>query len=146
MNSAAAASSATYRKVNNALADAVGVEPNHTQYPSGDFERLAKSSKKRMKSLEKDLANANKRIKALKKGLAKADKKRLLESYKEGLRRGYITACDSLINPDGELSLKGGELFCDSKHIKIRARMKVDREWHVKTFDFHRKELEFEDA
>ena len=133
MSSDAAASSATYRKAVNIIADQIGVEPTHTRYPSEDFERLTKSYKKHL-------------IKSVKKGLANAHKERLIEWYKRGLRRGYITACDSLIDPDGELSLEGGELLCDSKHIKIRVRLKIDGKWHKKTFDFHRKDLEFEDA
>lgn len=104
----------------------MGIEPKHTKYPKDDFEELV------------ELVDAHE--------LTDPDavKRRMIRWYKRGIRRGYIRACDAIIDPKGELSLQGGNLYCDSESVKIRVRIKIDGTWHKRTFKFGREDLEFE--
>lgn len=121
----AEASSKTYRKVVDQLSEAIGWEPEHTKYPSEDFQNLVDAIV--------EVADPH------------AVRRRLIAWYKKGIRRGYITACNALIRPDGELSLKDDTLFCNKAQVTVQVRMKIDGEWTKKKFRFSSKDLEFED-
>ena len=131
MDSGAAASSKTYRKVVNQLSEAIGQEPEHTNSPLEDFEGLVGEIA--------ELADQAERFDQ------RAVRKRLINWYKRGIRRGYITACDALIRPEGELSLKEDTLFFNAASTTIRVRMKIDGKWIRKKFQFSSEDLEFED-
>ena len=125
MSNNAEPSAKTYRKAVNMLSDALGIEPTHTKYPKEDFEDLV------------DIAHEMTDPEAI--------KRRMVRWYRLGIRRGYIRACDAIIHPDGELSLQGGTLYCNSESVKIRVRLKMDGKWHKRTFEFSGEDLEFED-
>lgn len=72
-NIKAKASSRTLRKVNRRLAEAIGVELNHTRYPSDDFED----------TLEK---------------LSRSTDKKALQYFKQGLIAGLTNAGDFLVD------------------------------------------------
>lgn len=92
------ASSATYRKAVNRVAKVLRVEPDHTRYPSEDFEAIA------------DLIDEK-------------SKERALQWYRRGLRRGFEEACDAVV--DGKLEFKDGTLYCPSEVvISVRVRFK----------------------
>ena len=131
MDSGAKASSRTYRKVVNQLSYAIGQEPEHTNFPREDFEGLVGEIA--------ELANQAERFDQ------SVVRRRLINWYKRGIRRGYITACDALIQPEGELSLKEDTLFFNTASTTIQVRMKIDGEWIRKEFQFSSKDLEFED-
>jgi len=110
------ASSATYRKAVNKIAQELREPAHHTKFPSDDFDAIA------------DLIDPQSR-------------KRALEWYKRGIRRGFIEACDAVL--DGQLKLKNKTLLCPPKvTISIRVKFKGQR-WAKKTFTFEASELEF---
>ena len=57
---------------------------------------------------------------------------------------GPLVGACTIIDPNGELSLKGGTLYCDSESIKVHVKVKIDGKWHRKTFEFSSEDLEFE--
>ena len=92
----AGASSATYRKAVNKVAEVLRIDPNHTRYPSEDFEAIS------------DVIDEKSR-------------ERALEWYRRGLRRGFEEACDAIV--DGELEFKNKTLYCPSE-VVISVRVK----------------------
>jgi hypothetical protein len=90
------AASATYRKAVNKVAQALRIDPNHTRYPSEDFESIS------------DLIDEKSR-------------ERAFQWYRRGLRRGFEEACDAIV--EGKLELKGNTLYCPNK-VVISVRMK----------------------
>lgn len=130
MSNNAKSSAKTYRKTVNMLSDALGIDRKHTQYPKDDFEGLVKRVKERT---DKERTDPD------------AIKKQLIGWYKRGIRRGYIRACDAIIDPNGELALRGDVLHCNSDSIKVRVRFKIDGKWHRKAFTFSSEDLEFKE-
>ncbi|UXJ50876.1 hypothetical protein [Pseudomonas citronellolis] len=114
--SPAAASSATYRKAVNKITKVLREPANHSRYPSEDFEEVV------------DLIDEKSRDRAM-------------QWYKRGLRRGFIEACDAML--DGQLKLKNNTLYCPS-NVEISVRVKFrGEEWEGKKFNFSAKDLEF---
>lgn len=108
--------SATYRKAVNRVAKALRVDPDHTRYPSEDLETIA------------DLIDEK-------------SKERALKWYRLGLRRGFIEACDAVL--EGELELKESTLFCPQEVIiSVRIRFKGGPQ-EDRDFSFTAKELGF---
>lgn len=115
-NSPVSASSATYRKVVNRVAKELHEPPHHSRYPSDDFDRGA------------SLIDAK-------------AKTRALQWYKRGMRRGFIEACDALL--DGQLELKGKTLLCPPEVvISIRVKLKGSP-WKKHSVKFSAEDLEF---
>ena len=110
------AASATYRKAVNKVAKTLRVPPNHTRYPSEDFDAVT--------------------------GLIDEEaKKRALHWYERGIRRGFVEACDAIL--DGQLELKAGTLYCPSKIvISVRIKFRGD-EWQDRDFEFKAGDLDF---
>lgn len=114
--SSAGASSATYRKVVNRIATTLRQPAKHTRYPSDDFEAVAGR-------------------------IDPESRQRALEWYRRGIRRGFIEACDALL--DGQLQLKGRTLHSPpSVVISMRVRFRGER-WRQQRFDFSAAELDF---
>jgi hypothetical protein len=111
-----AASSKTYRVVVNKLAKVARVTPKHTSYPSADFETMT------------DI-------------LGKKSQDRALHYYERGLRRGFIEACDALI--DGQLEFKNGTLYCQNKVAISRKFRFRDQAPQSRTFRFKAEDLGF---
>jgi len=116
-NDPAGASGATYRKVVNRVAKMLKEPPNHSKYPSDDFEAIADR-------------------------IDEKARKRALEWYRRGIRRGFIEACDAML--DGQLKLKGSTLRCPSEVvISVRVKFRGEK-WQKKQFTFSAEDLEFE--
>ena len=110
------AAPATYRKCVNRVARTLREPAQHTGYPSDDLEAVI------------DLIDVKSR-------------ERALEWYRRGIRRGFIEACDALL--DGQLEMKEGTLYCPSD-VVISVRVKFRGEpWERRTFEFTADELEF---
>ena len=106
-----------YRKVVNKFAEALRVDPNHTQTPSEDFRDM----------------------------LALMDQKsreRAVEWYRRGLRRGFDEATTAVA--EGKIKFKDGTLVCPGKVVltcKIRFRGLKPK---AQEFEFTADELGFE--
>jgi hypothetical protein len=112
----AAASSATYKKVNNALGPIAGVHVKHGYFPSKDFEVMTEHLKGR-------------------------SKERAFQYYERGLRRGFIEACHALL--DGRLELKEGELYCSRQKIVISRKFNFsDGSSETRNFEFEAEDLD----
>ncbi|KEZ69277.1 hypothetical protein AAY86_15090 [Pseudomonas amygdali pv. tabaci str. ATCC 11528] len=112
-----AASSATYRKAVNRVAEALREPPNHSRYPSEDFEEIV------------DLIDEKSRDRAI-------------QWYERGVRRGFIEATNAML--DGQLELKNNTLYCPS-NVEISVRVKFrGEEWHKMRIKFTAKDLDFE--
>ena len=108
--------SATYRKAVNAIADALRIDAEHTKYPSEDLDAYI------------DLIDAE-------------SKRRALRMYRRGLRRGFINACDAIL--EKKLDLKDNTLYAP-KRVVISVRVKFKGEkWKDQKFTFSAKELGF---
>jgi hypothetical protein len=115
---AAAASSKTYRAVNNELARIARVRFKHGASPREDFEIMTGL-------------------------LDDSSKRRAVWYYGRGLRSGIIEACDALL--DGRLIFKDGELFCRRKSFRISRRFRFkDGTTDRRTFKFKAEQLDFE--
>ena len=69
-------------------------------------------------------------------------KKRALYYYQRALRRGFIEACDALL--DGRLELKNGELYCRRKKLVISRKFKFsDKSSETRKFEFDAEDLDF---
>jgi hypothetical protein len=110
------AASATYRKVVNKIAKTLRVPPKHTRHPREDFDAVT------------DLIDNR-------------AKKRALQWYERGIRRGFIEACDAFV--DGQLKLKAGTLYSPSKLV-ISVEFKFHGEsWQEREFRFKAEDLGF---
>jgi len=111
-----AAASAAERKAVNMIADALDINPKHTRYPSEDLSRHVDF-------------------------IDEKSKKRAMQWYRRGLKRGFISACDAVI--DGDLEFEDGILYSPEK-ITISICVKFRRgEFERKKFRFSSKELGF---
>lgn len=112
----AAMSSATYKKVNKTLAPIAGVPVKHGRFPSKDFEVMTDRLKGR-------------------------SKERAFQYYERGRRRGFIEACDAIL--DGRLEIKDGELCYQGKTIVISRRFKFsDGSSETRRFEFKPEDLD----
>jgi len=92
-----AAASATYRKTVNDIADALGVDPAHTRYPSLDLEDAVA-------------------------GIPDAMKDNAIEWYVRGIKRGMAKATDMMLN--GDIYLEEGTVYApETMKVKVRTRM-----------------------
>ena len=115
-NSTAAVASATYRKAVNKIADALRIDPQHTRYPSEDLDIHADQ-------------------------IDEKSKERALKMYRKGLRRGFINACDAIL--EGDLELKKNILYAPKK-VTISVRIKFKgKKWKTEEFEFSSDELGF---
>jgi hypothetical protein len=98
------------------VTETLRIPPNHTRYPSGDFETVT--------------------------GLIdEKAKERALQWYERGIRRGFIEACDAFL--DGQLELKAGTLYCPSKVvISVRVKFRGD-DWQNRDFEFKAEDIDF---
>lgn len=111
------AASATYRKATNAIADTIGVNPEHTGYPKEDFEEI-------INKLDGNLNEV------------------ALKFYRLGLRRGMIKATDMVV--DGTLKYDKGILECPGD-IEVKVKIKMPNEdIKKKKFTFKPKSIGFE--
>jgi len=108
---------ATYRKAIKIIAAILRVRLKQTSFPSEDFEAVA------------DLIDEK-------------SKERALQWYERGIRRGFIEACDALL--DGKLELRDGTLYSPNKvEVSIRFRFH-GQPWQRRKFEFRAENLEFE--
>jgi hypothetical protein len=100
----------------NKIADALRIDPQHTRYPSEDLDVHAD----RIDEKSKD---------------------RALKMYRKGLRRGFINACDAIL--EGDLELKQNTLYALGRiTISVRIKFKGEK-WKDEEFVFSSGELEF---
>lgn len=112
-----AASSATYRKVVNRVAKVLKEPPNHSRYPSEDFEEMVEM-------------------------IDEKSRDRALQWYKRGVRRGFIEACDAML--DGQLELKNNTLYCPG-NVQICVKVKFrGEEWERLRIKFSAEDLGFD--
>lgn len=116
-NSSISASSATYRKAVNGIAEALDQEPKHSRYPSLDLEV----------ALE---------------GIPEAIKQKALEWYVRGIKRGMAKATDLMA--EQEIYIKNGTVFAP-KTINIKVRTKLSgRDWERREVIVKSNEIGFE--
>jgi hypothetical protein len=116
-NSPAAAASATYRKAVNGIAEALDHEPAHSKYPSLDFE-------------------------AALAGIPDEVKRKALEWYERGIRRGMAKATDLMA--EGKIYLEQGTVYAPRK-LKVRVRTRVGGgEWESHELSIKSQEIGFE--
>lgn len=96
----AGAASATYRKAVNEIADALGTDPTHTKYPSLDFDEAVDAIPEEMK-------------------------KKALEWYERGIKRGMAHATDLMAS--GDISVSDGVVTAPAT-IKLKVRTKFKGE------------------
>ena len=112
-----AASSATYRKAVNKVAKVLKEQPNHSRYPSDDFEEMVEL-------------------------IDEKSRDRAIQWYKRGVRRGFIEACDAML--DGQLELKNNILYClNNVEISVRVKFRGEK-WEKMRIEFSAKDLGFE--
>ncbi|KRV69374.1 hypothetical protein AO721_10755 [Aeromonas veronii] len=112
-----AAASATYRKVVNEIAEVLDKEPEHSRYPSADFEAALES-------------------------IPAAMREKALEWYERGIRRGLSRATDLMA--DKTIYLKNDVVYAP-KTIKIKVRIKMSGDkWTVREFRIHTKDIGFD--
>lgn len=111
--SSAGAAPATYRKAVNGIADALGKDPVHSKYPGSDFEDA-------LDSIPEEL------------------KKKALEWYERGIKRGMAHATDLMAS--GDIKIADGVVTAPVKmKLKVRTRFQgedwVSREVTIKSVD-----------
>ena len=118
-NLAAEASSKTYRRATNLLANELDIEPDHTDRPSEDYLRAL------------DLAGDKLREQARR-------------YYRLGVRRGLIAACDRMLQ--GDLTLDGDTLRLSTSDVTVivKIRYALDDDKKRESFKFTPAELKFE--
>lgn len=110
------AASATYRKAVNTIAAALRIDPQHTRYPSEDLDIHAEL-------------------------IDEKSKERALEWYRRGLKRGFINACDAIL--EGDIEMKGNTLYSPKKvSISVRVKFKGEK-WKDEEFIFSSDDLGF---
>ena len=111
------AASATYRKVVNGIAEILDQEPNHSRYPSLDFEAV--------------LAEIPDTIKA-----------KAIEWYIRGIKRGMAKATDLMA--ENEIYIEDGKV-CAPNNISVNVRTKFSGgEWKSLKVKISAKEIGFE--
>ena len=116
-NSPVSASSATYRKAVNGLAEALDQEPNHSSRPSLDFE-------------------------AALEGIPEAIKQKAIEWYVRGIKRGMAKATDLMA--EKKIYVQDGTVYAP-KTIKVKVRTKFSSgEWEQREVVVQSHEIGFE--
>lgn len=111
------AASATYRKAVNGIAEALDQEPNHSKYPSLDFESA--------------LAD-----------IPLAIKEKALEWYIRGVKRGMAKATDLMV--EEKIYKENGTVYAPHK-IKFNVRTKFNGgKWEFMQVEIQAKEIGFE--
>ena len=118
-NREAEASSKTYRRAINILADELDIEPDHSERPSQDYLRAVNL-------------------------LGDKLRERARKYYRLGIRRGLIVACDRLL--EGELEFDGDTLWLPKAGVavKVKLRYAPDDDKDPDSFRFTPSELEFD--
>jgi len=114
--SPAGASSATYRKVVNGIASAVGQKPSHSKYPSEDFEAALEL-------------------------IPDALKEKALEWYIRGIKRGMAKAIDLMA--EGTIYVQDGTVRAPPT-MEVKVRTKLRGEWDRHAVEVQAKEIGFE--
>lgn len=116
-NSPVSASSATYRKAVNGIAEALDQEPNHSSDPSLDFESALES-------------------------IPDAIKQRAIDWYIRGIKRGMAKATDLMA--EQKIYVQDGTVYAPTK-IKIKVRTKLSGgEWERREVVVESREIGFE--
>jgi hypothetical protein len=116
-NSPVSASSATYRKAVNGIAEALDQEPSHSSRPSLDFED----------ALE---------------GIPEAIKQKAIEWYVRGIKRGMAKATDLMA--EQKIYVQDGTVYAPKK-IKVKVRTKLSGgEWERREVVVQSHEIGFE--
>jgi hypothetical protein len=111
------ASSATYRKVVNGIASAVGQKPSHSKYPSEDFEAALEL-------------------------IPDALKEKALEWYIRGIKRGMAKATDLMA--EGKIFVQDGTVRAPATmELKVRTKLRGG-EWERHAVEVQAKEIGFE--
>ena len=112
-----AVSSATYRKAVNGIAEALDKDPEHSRYPSEDFQLALES-------------------------IPEAMREKALEWYERGIRRGLSKATDLMA--DEIIYVKDGVVLAP-KIIKVKVRTKMSgTDWVNHEFSIRSTEIGFE--
>ena len=116
-NSPVSASSATYRKVVNGIAEALDQEPSHSSRPSLDFEAALED-------------------------IPEALKQKAIEWYVRGIKRGMAKATDLMA--EQKIYVQDGMVYAPKK-IKIKVRMKFSSgDWERQEVVVQSHEIGFE--
>jgi hypothetical protein len=111
------AASATYRKAVNKIAEALDKDPEHSRYPSADFETALESIPETMRE-------------------------KALEWYERGIRRGLSKATDLMA--DKTIYLEDGVVYAP-KIIQVKVRTKMrGRKWVQHEFSISCCDIGFE--
>lgn len=111
------AASATYRKVVNGIASAVGQKPTHSKFPSEDFEAALEL-------------------------IPEAFKEKALEWYIRGIKRGMAKATDLMA--EGTIYVQDGAVIAPATmELKVRTKFRGD-EWCRHEVEVQAKEIGFE--
>lgn len=115
----AEASSKTYRKAVNILAEEFDIEPDHSDRPSQDYRHAV------------DLVGDKLR-------------ERARNYYRLGIRRGLIVGCERML--EGDLTLDGDTLWLlkDGVAVKVKIRYDPADDKESDSFRFTPSELEFD--
>lgn len=112
-----AAASATYRKAVNRIAEVLDKDPDHSRYPSVDFDAAIESIPETMRE-------------------------KALEWYERGIRRGLSKATDLMA--DKTIYIEDGVVYAP-KIIKVKVRTKMSgAEWAHHEFSIRSSEIGFE--
>ena len=114
-----AASSKTYRAATNLLADELGIETEHTSRPSADYQRTVDH-------------------------VGDEHRKRARKYHRLGIKRGFIAACNRMLN--GDLKLVGDTLWLHESPVtvEINVRYSPDDDKDRDSFTFTQSGLEFD--
>ena len=111
------AASATYRKATNEIAKQLKVDPEHTKFPSDDFQEMAEM-------------------------IPGKRKEKALTWYEMGVKRGLSKATDMML--DGKIHLKGNTLYCrNSFAVKVKTKFAGEK-WTKRKFTIKAEDIGFE--
>lgn len=111
------ASSATYRKATSEVAKQLKVTPEHSRYPSDDFQEISELIPEKINEAA-------------------------LKWYKMGINRGFRKATDMML--DGKFRLKASTLYGPQKiEFKVRTKF-AGGKWTSRTIKIDPEEIGFE--
>lgn len=117
-NSPVAASSATYRKAVNKIAEVLDKHPFHSKYPSLDFEQAIED-------------------------IPDAMKEKAIEWYIKGIKRGMAKATDLMAS--NEIYVENNTVYAPKKiEIKVKTKFSNDENWEPLTVTIKAKEIGFD--
>ena len=111
------ASSATYRKATNEVAKKLKIDPEHTEYPSDDFQAISEMIPEKIN-------------------------KAALKWYRMGIKRGFRKATDMML--DGKFHLKASTLYGpDEIEFKVKTRFAGEK-WISRKIKIDPEEIGFD--